>query len=280
MSEKRWIKRAKLFLLAIVGIAAVSVPVTVAVVLSATGASSPLALGATPRARPAARENPAKAIAASLKCSPKKGYYALTFEDGPYPETTKRLVDALKEAGAVATFFDIGGRVVAHPELVELQRTVGQVANHTYTHPHLPEVSQARRFQELTKTAVALGHPNAFVRPPFGETSAQTDADIRKTGLVPVYWTTDTFDWQRPPANVIVKRALKVQPEGVVLLHDGRENTIQAIPRIVSRLRREGMCPGFLAKTDKTVLSSYKATPFHVVAVGPTNGSGVAPRRR
>jgi peptidoglycan/xylan/chitin deacetylase (PgdA/CDA1 family) len=270
-------KRAKLVLLAFVGIASVSVPVTVALGLSGTGGSSPALGGALPVRT--AHENPAKAISRSLRCEPKRGYYALTFEDGPYPGTTERLVHALKRAGGVATFFDVGERAVAHPELVDLQRTVGQVANHTYTHPHLPEVSREQRLQELTKTAAALGRPNAFVRPPFGETSPDTDADVRTTGLVPVYWTTDTYDWQKPPARVIVKRALHVQPEGIVLLHDGRENTIHAVRRIVSGLRRRGMCPGFLAKTDKTVLSAYRGTPFHVVAVSPSNDSGVAARR-
>lgn len=279
MSEKRWITTAKLSALSIAGVSAVSIPVTVALVLSATGARSPLALGAGTPAR-AARESPAKAIQESLDCAPTKGYYALTFDDGPYPATTKHLVDALKGVGAVATFFDVGERVAARPDLVEEQRKVGQIANHSYTHPHLPDISQQRRFQELTATAEAIGHPNDFVRPPFGETSSATDADIRTTGLVPVYWTTDTYDWQQPPVDDIVRRALEVQPEGIVLLHDGRANTIQAVPRIVAALRSRGMCPGFLAKTTRTVLSSYKNTKFNVVAVGPTNDSGADPGRR
>jgi peptidoglycan/xylan/chitin deacetylase (PgdA/CDA1 family) len=275
MPEKRWIKRAKLLLLSLVGISAVSIPVTAAVVLSVAGAESPLALGAPADARPT-RENPAKAITASLECSPTKGYYALTFDDGPFTRTTARLVGALERSAAVATFFDVGERAAAHPELVELHRTAGQVANHTYTHAHLPAVSQERRFQELTETARVLDHPNVFVRPPYGETSPDTDADIRNTGLVPVYWTTDTFDWQRPPVDVIVERVLRVRPEGIILLHDGHENTVRAVPRIVSELRAEGMCPGLLARTDKTVVSSYRDTRFNVIAVSPENDSGVA----
>ena len=179
-------------------------------------------------------------------------------------------------SAAVATFFDVGERAAAHPELVELQRTAGQVANHSYTHAHLPDVSQERRFQELTETAKVLDHPNAFVRPPYGETSPDTDADMRKTGLVPVYWTIDTFDWQRPPVDVIVERALRVRPEGIILLHDGHENTVRAVPRIVSELRAEGMCPGLLARTDETVVSSYRDTRFNVIAVSPKNDSGAA----
>jgi peptidoglycan/xylan/chitin deacetylase (PgdA/CDA1 family) len=275
MSHKRWMKKAQLAVLVVVGISAVSIPMTVTMLLSATTGGSPLVLGKTARTR-TVPTNPAKAITQALKCAPKKGYYALTFDDGPYPETAERLVGALAGAGAVATFFDVGQRVDARPDLVQLQRTVGQVANHSYTHAHLPQVSRERRFQELTETAKALDHPNAFVRPPFGETSPATDADIEKTGLVPVYWTTDTYDWQKPPVEVIVQRALAVQPGGIVLLHDGRENTILAVPRIVSELSGRGMCPGFLAQTDKTVVSPYRQTPFNVVAVSPKNDSGLA----
>ena len=122
-----------------------------------------------------------------------------------------------------------------------------------------------------------LDDPNAFVRPPYGETSPATDADIRKTELDPVYWTTDTCDWEKPPVDVIVKRALKVRPEDIILLHDGHENTLKAVPRVVAELRSRGMCPGLLAKTDKTVVSPYRNRKFNVIAVSPKNDSGVSP---
>ena len=274
MSRNRWKKWTQLAVLSVVGLSAVSIPVTIALVLSSTTSGSPLEIGTKPERPRTVPKNPAKAITQALKCNATKGYYALTFDDGPYPETTDRLVGALSGAGAVATFFDVGQRADARPDLVQQQRTVGQVANHSYTHAHLPKIPQERRFQELTETAKALDHPNAFVRPPFGETSPEVDADMTKTGLVPVYWTTDTYDWQKPAVDVIVMRALAVKPEGIILLHDGRENTVLAVPRIVSELSERGLCPGFLAQTDKTVISAYERTPFHVVAVSPKNDSG------
>jgi peptidoglycan/xylan/chitin deacetylase (PgdA/CDA1 family) len=265
----RWIKRLRLTALGMIGVSLVSIPVAVAVAFSGD-----LTVGAVGGQR-TRHENAAAAIEKAAKCSPTQGYYALTFDDGPFPKTTGRLVGAIRQAGAVGTFFDVGERVVDHPELVNVQRTVGQVANHTFTHPHLPQLSQERRFQELTETARALDHPNPFVRPPYGETSPATDADMRKTGLVPVYWTTDTYDWQQPPVDTIVMRALAVRPEGIILLHDGLENTIAAVPRIVAELRGRGLCPGRLARTPRTIVSAYEQVPFNVVAVDPRNGSGV-----
>ena len=104
-----------------------------------------------------------------------------------------------------------------------------------------------------------------------------SSSDMRTTQLDPVYWTesTDTRDWEQPPVGVIVERALTVKPEGIILLHDGRENTLQAVPRIVAGLRSRGLCPGFLAQTDKTVISAYERT-FNVVAVSPKNDSGAS----
>ena len=87
MSEKLWVKRAKLFVLSIVGIAAVSIPVAATLLSSAMGDGSPLALGAPARVPPT-RENPAKAITESLQCTPEKGHYALRFDDGPAGETS------------------------------------------------------------------------------------------------------------------------------------------------------------------------------------------------
>src|SRR4051794_12414958 len=197
MAEKPWIKRLKLALCALVGVAIVSVPVTVAAGFAAAGEDDAPLIISTDLTPGKSDENPSKVVARAMGCDATEGYYALTFDDGPYPETTARLVRTLDQADAVATFFDVGERVTAHPELVRLQRTVGQVANHSYTHPHLPQLTSERRLEELTVTARALSYPNAWVRPPFGETDPGTDADMAETGLTPVYWTTDTYDWQQ-----------------------------------------------------------------------------------
>jgi peptidoglycan/xylan/chitin deacetylase (PgdA/CDA1 family) len=263
-SAMRPLTRLKLAGLSIVGLAFVSIPVTIALVLSATGASDVVSLGDEAPARPHA--TPADAVA-DMRCTPDRGSYALTFDSGPVPGTTARLVATLRRSRAVATFFDIGRNAAAHPSLVEAQRSVGQVANHSYSHPRLTELGSARRIEELRATARTLDHPNAFVRPPYGLTNAQVDADIRRTGLTPVYWTVHTRDTQRT-TDAIVAAALTVEPGGVVLLHEGVEQTIAAVPRIVSALRDRGMCPGFLAHTRETLIAPNGRT-FNVKAVRP-----------
>jgi peptidoglycan/xylan/chitin deacetylase (PgdA/CDA1 family) len=257
----KWLKLAGL---AGLGICTVSIPLTVAIVFTATGASDVLTLGAvSPKHRHA---TPAKAIA-DIRCSPKRGYYALTFDDGPFTSTTRDLVSALTRARAVATFFDIGQRAAAHENLVELQRTVGQVANESYSGQDLTAVSQARRYQELRAAATVLDYPDVFFRVPRGATNATVEADVRRTGLTSVYWTVDASDRDLTPA-AILRLALQVRPGGIIRLADGRKQTYEAIPAVVAGLRKLGMCPGLLATTQQD-LTRANGLAFHAVAVKP-----------
>ena len=262
--RRRLGKWLKLTGLAVVGLCTVSIPVTVAFALSATGTSDLLTLGDI-----ASKQNhvtPAKEVA-GLRCVARRGYYALTFDDGPFADTTPRIVRALRNARAVATFFDTGADAAARQSLVELQRSVGQVANHGYSHSHLSQVSDARRLQELQAGAKVLDYPNVFVRAPFDEAGAEIDSAVRRTGLTPVYWTVDTHDADAP-TRAIIERALAVEPGGIILLHDGVDNTVSAIGDIVEGLRKHGMCPGFLAKTERTIVGA-NGVSFHVRAVKP-----------
>jgi peptidoglycan/xylan/chitin deacetylase (PgdA/CDA1 family) len=256
--------RLKLAGLALIGICSVSIPVTLAVVFSTTGASDILTIGTT---APRNRHATAAAQLARMRCTPTRGRYALTFDDGPDARTTARLVAAIRRTRAVATFFDVGRRAAALPGLVEEQRRVGQVANHGYTDTPLSGLSHERRLQELRVTARTLDYPNAFFRPPSGASSPEADADVRLSGLVPVYWTVDTGDLHAS-ADQIVERALTVRPGGILLLHDGVEETIAALPRIVAGLSRHGLCPGLLARTAATVRAPGGIS-FHVEAVAP-----------
>jgi peptidoglycan/xylan/chitin deacetylase (PgdA/CDA1 family) len=261
--RRRLGKRLKLAGLALAGMCTVSIPATIALVLSATGASDVITIGTPQRDH----VTPAHAIA-QLRCVPTSGYYALTFDDGPDPTTTPRLVAALSRSRAVATFFDVGQRAEDRPDLVEQQRGVGQVASHGYSHLRLTEVSSERRIEELQAAARALDYPNAFVRPPDGVTDPAVDADIRRSGLTPVYWTVDVDDAQPADPDAIVQRALAVEPGGIIRLHEGVEATIEAIPALVTRLSKRGMCPGFLERS-RTTLTAADGVPFQVRAVRP-----------
>jgi len=256
----KWLNLAGL---AVLGVCTVSIPLTVAIVLSTTGASDVLSIGGiTPKHHHA---TPANAVS-DIRCVAKRGYYALTFDGGPLPATTRQLVGALAKARAVATFFDPGERAAARQDLVELQRSVGQVANEGYTLEDMTRESQARRYQELRAGAKVLDYPNAFFRP-LGDTSSGVEADARRTGLTVVYWTVDVTG-SSLSATAIAQLALKVEPGGIIRLRDGSAQTLEAIPRIVTGLRRSGMCPGFISTTTRDIVGG-NGLAFDAVAVRP-----------
>jgi endo-1,4-beta-xylanase len=257
----KWLKLAGL---GVLGICTVSIPLTVAITLTATGTSDVLTLGEITAKRH--HLTPANAVA-NARCVATRGYYALTFDDGPSPATTQQLVAALAKANAVATFFDIGERAAAHQELVELQRTVGHVANETYSAPDMTRVSQARRYQELQAAARVLDYPNALFRAPFGKTDAAVEAAVRQSGLTSVYWTVDASA-RSLSATAIADRALRVGPGGIIRLASDSRQSVSAIAGIVSALERRGLCPGFVSTAQRDV-AGPGGLVFHAMAVKP-----------
>ena len=190
------------------------------------------------------------------------GDVALTFDDGPDPHWTPRILDILKAKGAPATFFVIGENMETWPELVK--REVGDgmlVGSHTYTHPNIAEISQAEMGLQLNLTQrlfqVITGRTMRFFRPPYlGDASPSTPREVtpllkaRDLGYLSVGLRIDPDDWKRPDATLIVQRALtqlsNTSPETggqVVLLHDSggdRSRTIAALPHLIDALRARG----------------------------------------
>ena len=199
------------------------------------------------------------------------GYVGLTFDDGPGPSTAA-LLDALTENGLRATMFNVGANARAHPDLVRRQVEAGMwVANHSYTHAHLTQLSPDESFQELASTqwvlADILGEQPTLFRPPYGETNAELRSQEQDLGLLEVLWTVDSRDWAGASVDEIVAAAETLQPGGIILMHDWPENTVAAIPRIAEVLAEKGMCAGRIAATAEEVPGV--GTTFHAVAVKP-----------
>ena len=190
------------------------------------------------------------------------GKVALTFDDGPDPRWTPKILDILKQKNAKATFFVIGRNMEDYPELVTREVAEGHlVGSHTYTHPNLadePESAVPLEFnltQRLFQTVT--GRSLRFFRPPYlGDASPSTAAELKplltaqKLGYVTVGLRIDPDDWNRPDATLIVSRTLArladTNPETsgqVVLLHDSggnRSRTIMALPGLIDALRAKG----------------------------------------
>ena len=189
------------------------------------------------------------------------GLVALTFDDGPDPRWTAKILDILKAKHAPATFFVIGKNMQAHPELVAREIREGNlVGNHTYTHPNIAATPKGETDLELNITQrlfqVITGRSLRLFRPPyFGDAEPSTPAEVeplitaQKLGYLIAGLRNDPDDWKKPDPTLIVQRALdNLDLPGpvshqVILLHDSggdRSRTITALPNLIDGLRAKG----------------------------------------
>jgi peptidoglycan/xylan/chitin deacetylase (PgdA/CDA1 family) len=180
---------------------------------------------------------------------------ALTFDDGPNPPYTEQILGILQSRNAVATFFDEGQAAEAHPDVVERELALGMaVGSHSYAHAaDLPAMSRADFARDLRQAdaalAPALGYQPGLYRAPYGHTSDNMLAELRRAGYVSIGWDVDSTDWSDASPDQVVRSVLdNAHPGAIVLIHDGglgggnadRSATITALPRIIDGLRERG----------------------------------------
>ncbi len=182
--------------------------------------------------------------------SPTDKLVALTFDDGPWPGQTEKVLDVLKQHGVHATFFMLGTQVRRHPELARRVKDEGNlVANHSLSHKQLAKQKPAVIRKEIALGADtiqrATGQRPTWFRPPYGALNSRVWQQARKLGDVRiVLWSIDTRDWTKPGAARIVRNAEGPAKAGsIILMHDGganRQQTIEALPRIIEDLQAQG----------------------------------------
>jgi cellulose synthase/poly-beta-1,6-N-acetylglucosamine synthase-like glycosyltransferase/peptidoglycan/xylan/chitin deacetylase (PgdA/CDA1 family)/spore germination protein YaaH len=181
---------------------------------------------------------------------------ALTFDDGPDPKWTPRILDLLKANGVTATFFLVGVNAEKYPDLVRRIVAEGhEIGNHTYYHPDLAVCWPEHIKLELNATQLLLetitGRSTTLFRPPYAaDTSPSSLADLaplriaNEMNYLVVLENIDPQDWARPGAEVILQRIKQQRRDGsIILLHDAggdRSQTVTALPRIIEWLRTRG----------------------------------------
>ncbi|WP_159720662.1 polysaccharide deacetylase family protein [Streptococcus halichoeri] len=168
---------------------------------------------------------------------------ALTFDDGPDAETTPQVLNILAKYHAVGTFFMIGSKVAGHEALVKKVYDQGnEIGNHTWTHPNLTLLSPDQIKSEINQTNQVLekitGKKPVFLRPPYGATNERVK---EITGMEQAMWTVDTRDWENHSTQGIMTN-LKNQagPNGVVLMHDIHQTSVNALPSVIEYLQSQG----------------------------------------
>lgn len=176
------------------------------------------------------------------KINPNRPMIALTFDDGP-GKYTMRLLEALEEYDARATFFMLGQNVSKYSEEIEKMVEIGcELGNHSTTHARLTELSVKDMEKEIDTTNKAIekivGHGATLVRPPFGA----VNANVRKTVKTPlIMWSLDTLDWKRKNADSITKYVMEhVQDGDIILLHDIHDFSVEAAIDFIPQLIEQG----------------------------------------
>jgi peptidoglycan-N-acetylglucosamine deacetylase len=176
---------------------------------------------------------------------------ALTFDDGPTPDVTPKVLDVLRAKGVRATFFFVGSQVEANPDLARLVRSEGHaIGNHTYSHPPLfCFLTPGQLRDELTRGQEAIrqvtGVTPRLFRSPVGLRHPLLAPALGRTGLDFVLWSIRTYDTRSQSVEALRQRILdRVHPGAIVLLHDrpgrGASAMLDALPDIIDQLRAGG----------------------------------------
>lgn len=168
---------------------------------------------------------------------------ALTFDDGPHPKYTPRLLEGLRKRNVTATFFVTGENAEAYPEIIEDMENDGHlIGNHTYSHIQLTNENREKFRKELIKTNNIIkgitGKDISYVRPPYGSWDKTFETELN---MFPVLWNVDPLDWCCGSADCIVQRVeAQVSENSIILLHDYYNPSVQAALRIVDDLSKQG----------------------------------------
>jgi peptidoglycan/xylan/chitin deacetylase (PgdA/CDA1 family) len=177
---------------------------------------------------------------------------ALTFDDGPWPGSTQRILRILTRFEVKATFFMIGNLVERYPEIVRDVADAGMaIANHTQNHPYdrpfadLPRRQMTAQVVNGHRTLENAGVHSVGFRPPGGSWDQDVVDAAQSVGERTVLWSLDTHDYRGLRAEQIVHVVVReAEPGSIILLHDGggdRSATARALPKIIKRLRRRGL---------------------------------------
>ena len=180
-----------------------------------------------------------------------KKVIALTFDDGPHPKYTAKILDVLKKYNAKATFFIVGENVEKNKNVLLREVSEGhELGNHTYTHPNTFAIPISKLKEEVLRTDKAIfnvtgSHPKHFRSPggAFDEEIVSMSKQFNYDFILWSWWQ-DTKDWSRPGVNKIVRRVLTCPQNGdIILFHDyvlGQSQTPQALEIILPKLKEMG----------------------------------------
>jgi peptidoglycan/xylan/chitin deacetylase (PgdA/CDA1 family) len=201
-------------------------------------------------------------------------YVAMTFDDGPHPQNTPRLLDILRARNVKATFYVIGRSVDLYPQVV--RRTVAEgheIGNHSHTHRLLSKLGDAELRTEMARCRDAVGSAAGVrmrtMRPPYGGLlQRQRELVFSEFGYPTILWAVDPLDWKRPGPSVVTSRILSNTTAGsIILAHDLHAQTVDAMPATIDGLLRRGF--KFVTVSQLLAMKTEPATAQASVNAAP-----------
>lgn len=172
---------------------------------------------------------------------------ALTFDDGPSPRFTAKILDILDRQGVRATFFVVGQNAQANPDLLRrMVRSGDEIGNHTWNHGWMTKLSPDRQNQEIEKTTAAIetvvpGYTVTLFRAPYGAADEEVRQRVWNHGLSMVWWSVDDEDYRGfSPAKLHHTVLGEASVGGVILMHDIHANTVEALEGEIISLKARG----------------------------------------
>ncbi len=196
-----------------------------------------------------------------------EGRVALTFDDGPHPVNTPKVLDILKQFNVKATFFVTGQNAERYPELVKRIVKEGHtLGNHSWDHKDLAKLSSADVKADLARVQAAVDKALGYhyeleqFRPPYGSMDAEVKEVARKNADAAILWNVDSNDWRYKDddkkilANVFEGASSIYARGGVILFHDIHPQTVRVLDDVIARLKKENFK---IEKSEKFLERKY-----------------------
>lgn len=203
------------------------------------------------------------------------GYVGVTIDDGP-TATTWALLKTLQEHHATATFFNVGAHAKAFPDSVRAEAAVGEIANHSYSHPFLDQLTKDQAFRELLGTNQIIktltGSAPTLFRPPFDRVNGDTEGIVHSLGMTTVLWNIDSGDYLGKES--IVSSFAAAKAGDIILIHDGIERTRKDLAAALDQLKAHKLCTGKIVPSTTPHLAwhtqKFGDITFNAMVVPPT----------
>ncbi|ACS99514.1 polysaccharide deacetylase family protein [Paenibacillus sp. JDR-2] len=188
-----------------------------------------------------------------LQGSSKEKRVALTFDDGPDETFTPLVLDELKKAGVKATFFVVGNRIEANPDIFQRMVSDGHaIGNHSYSHPNFLKLSDEKFRGEIEKTdrliKTYIGYLPTLIRPPYGGVSEDQINWLASMEKKIINWNVDSLDWKGLNADEVYANIMDAAKNGSIILQhsaggDGEDltGTVEALGRVIAKLKEKNM---------------------------------------